>query len=83
MIMKNENGGSIMAKRDIWTDLHYWVSLLSLISVQMYVCILDDQTQVDSKPAGQPEHASLNQGQLIAVNRPKIGALGTPSWCWR
>ena len=27
---------------------------------------LDDQTQVDSKPAGQPEHASLNQRQLIA-----------------
>ena len=41
---------------------------------------LDDQIQVDSKPAGQPEHASLNQCQLIAANRPKIGALGTPSW---
>ena len=27
---------------------------------------LDDQTQVDSKPADQPEHASLNQCQLIA-----------------
>ena len=27
---------------------------------------LDDQTQVDSKPDGQPEHASLNQYQLIA-----------------
>ena len=27
---------------------------------------LDDQTQVDSKPAGQPEHASLNKCQLIA-----------------
>ena len=27
---------------------------------------LDDQTQVDSKSAGQPEHASLNQCQLIA-----------------
>ena len=26
---------------------------------------LDDQTQVDSKTAGQPEHASLNQRQLI------------------
>ena len=26
---------------------------------------LDDQTQVDPKPAGQPEHASLNQCQLI------------------
>ena len=26
----------------------------------------DDQTQVDSKPACQPEHASLNQRQLIA-----------------
>ena len=29
---------------------------------------LDDQTQVDSKPAGQPKHASLNQCQLIAAN---------------
>ena len=27
---------------------------------------LDDQTQVDLKPAGQPEHASLNQCQLIS-----------------
>ena len=33
---------------------------------------LDDQTQVDSKPAGQPEHASLNQCQLIAANYPVI-----------
>ena len=31
-----------------------------------------DQTQVDSKPVGQPEHASLNQCQLIAANRPKL-----------
>ena len=44
---------------------------------------LDEQTQVDSKPAGQPEHASLTQWQLIAANRPEIGALGTPSWWWR
>ena len=29
---------------------------------------LDDQTQVDSKPAGQPEQVSLNQCQLIAQN---------------
>ena len=29
---------------------------------------LDDQTQVDSKLAGQPEHASLNQCQPIAAN---------------
>ena len=27
---------------------------------------LDDQTQVDLKLVGQPEHASLNQCQLIA-----------------
>ena len=45
--------------------------------------ILDDQTQVDSKPAGQPEHASLNQCQLIAADRRKNGALGTPSRWWR
>ena len=41
--------------------------------------VLDNQTQADSKPAGQPEHASLNQCQLIATNRPEIGALGTPA----
>ena len=34
--------------------------------------ILDDQTHVDSKPAGQPEQSSLNQCQLIAANRPKL-----------
>ena len=39
---------------------------------------LDDQTQVDSKPAGQPEHASLNQCQLIAANRPKLISSGHP-----
>ena len=30
--------------------------------------VLDDQMQVDLKPAGQPEQASLNQCQLIAQN---------------
>ena len=43
-----------------------------------YSDALDDQTQVDSKSVGQPEHASLNQCQLIAANRPKIGALVHP-----
>ena len=37
----------------------------------MYSLGLDDQTQVDSKPAGRPEHASLNQCQLIAADGPK------------
>ena len=36
---------------------------------------LEDQ-HMEWKPAGQPEHASLNQCQLI-------GALGTPSRWWR
>ena len=40
---------------------------------------LDDQTQVDSKPAGQPEHASLNQCQLIAANRPKLVLWAPPA----
>ena len=35
---------------------------------------LDDQTQVNLKPAGQPEHASLNQHQPIA---PLIAL----NWC--
>ena len=30
---------------------------------------LEDQTQMEWKPAGQPEHASLNQCQLIVANR--------------
>ena len=40
---------------------------------------LDDQTQVDSKPAGQPEHASLNQCQLIAANSPKLMLWAPPA----
>ena len=40
---------------------------------------LDDQTQVDSKPAGQSEHASLNQCQLIAANRPKLVLWAPPA----
>ena len=38
----------------------------------MLILLLDDQTQVDSKPADQSELASLNQCQLIAANRPKL-----------
>ena len=40
--------------------------------------ILDDQTQVDSKPAGQPEYASLNQCQLIAANLGQNWCSGQP-----
>ena len=40
---------------------------------------LDDQTQVDSKPAGPPEHASLNQCQLIAAKRPKLVLRASPA----
>ena len=40
---------------------------------------LDDQTQVDSKPAGQPEHANLNQCQLIAANRLKLVLWAPPA----
>ena len=41
-----------------------WIRFFSL----MLLLTLYDQTQVDSKPAGQPEQASLNQCQLIAQN---------------
>ena len=41
--------------------------------------LLDDKTQVDSKPDGQPEHASLNQCQLIASNRPKLVLWAPPA----
>ena len=37
------------------------------------------QTQVDSKPAGQPEHASLNQCQLIAANRLEMMLWAPPA----
>ena len=43
---------------------------------------LDDQTQVDSKPAGQPEHASLNQCQLIAANGRQNWFYGHPPADW-
>ena len=41
--------------------------------------ILDDQTQVDSKQAGQPEHASINQCQLIVAYRPKLVLWAPPT----
>ena len=40
---------------------------------------LDNQTKVDSKPAGQPEHASLHQCQLIAANGPKLMLWAPPA----
>ena len=40
---------------------------------------LDDQTLVDSKPAGQPGHAILNLCQLIAANRPKLVLSAPPA----
>ena len=43
----------------------YLTLIMHVVIVDVYL-ILDDQTQVDSKPAGQPEQASLNQCQLIA-----------------
>ena len=42
------------------------------ISLAFLGCTLRNQKQMDSKPAGQPEHASLNQCQLIAANRPNL-----------
>ena len=47
--------------------LPFEVSVLFHCEFFFHVYTLDDQTQVDSKPAGQPEHASLNQCQLIAT----------------
>ena len=40
--------------------------------------ILDDQTQVDSKLAFQPGHASLIQCQLIAADKPKLMLWASP-----
>ena len=54
---------------------HTWQKTLTAYIVR----ILDDQTQVDSKPAGQPEHASLSQCQLIAANRPKLVLWAPPA----
>ena len=40
---------------------------------------LDDLTQVDTKPPGQTEHASLNQCQLIAGDRLKLVLWAPPA----
>ena len=34
---------------------------------------------MDSKPASQPEHASLNRSQLIAANGPKLMLWAPPA----
>ena len=47
--------------------------------LQVKSILLGDQTQVDSKPASQPENASLNQCQLIAANRPKLVLRAPPA----
>ena len=39
------------------------------IILEIHILTLDYQSQVDSKPASQPEQASLNQCHLIAQNR--------------
>ena len=72
-------GGEILCSVVVSASLEYvkyfdkYDSILFIIkTVEKNTHILDDQTQVDSKPAGQPEHASLNQCQLIAANRPKL-----------
>ena len=52
-------------------ELVFWLKVLP--------STLDDQTQVDSKPAGQPEHASLNQCQIIAYNRPELVLWAPPA----
>ena len=41
--------------------------------------ILDDQKQVDLKPAGHPEQAILNQCQLIAAICPKLVLCAPPA----
>ena len=53
--------------------------LKDLVTTGLLPDTLDDQTQVDSKPAGQPEHASLNQCQFIAANRPKLVVWAPPA----
>ena len=45
------------------------------VTVQGAASTLDDQTQ----PVSQPEHASLNQCQLIATDRPKLVLWAPPS----
>ena len=54
--------------------IKYSIDLLSIITLT-----LGNQTQMDSKPAGQPEHASLNQCQLIAANRPNLVLWAPPA----
>ena len=66
--------------------IHNWYSecgsiiqVFEEMSYSQFTHSLDDQTQVDSKPAGQPEHASLNQCQLIAAIRPKLMLWAPPA----
>ena len=54
-------------------------TLLHYYHIHFVVNSLDEQTQVDSKPAGQPEHASLNQCQLIASNRQELVLWAPPA----
>ena len=46
---------------------------------QLPAYTLDDQTQVDLNSVGRSEHASCNQCQLIAANRPKLVLWAPPA----
>ena len=48
-------------------------------STRLFGYGLDDQKQVDLKPAGHPEQASLNQCQLIDANSPKLVLCASPA----
>ena len=69
----------------LWLVQILYIMLKLELLVRIDLCFeklhgcLDDQTQVDSKPAGQPEHASLNQCQLIAANRPELMLWAPPA----
>ena len=54
-------------------NIQQWSELTFVLKIIFYLTILVDHTLEDQhmewKPAGQPEHASLNQCQLIVANR--------------
>ena len=47
----------------------------------VYILSYMTKTQVDSKPAGQPEEASLKQCQLTDANSPKLVLWACPADC--
>ena len=58
-----------ISRPEKWEEYNMSTHLQRCLAIFAVDNSLDDQTQVDSKPAGQPEQASLDQCQLLATNK--------------